>query len=90
MAPLARLVKQFDRSSRARLVCRSVHCRGGRHDTGRERCHCCLAGRCIAVRRRAILILPEGVGQHEQMAWTNKSLAQSNKSCTGDEATKRR
>jgi hypothetical protein len=32
------------------------------------------------VRRHAVLMLPEGVGQHEQMASTNKCLARSNKS----------
>jgi hypothetical protein len=35
-------------------------------------------------------MLPEGVGQHERMASTNKSLAQSNKSCAGGKATKKR
>jgi hypothetical protein len=42
------------------------------------------------VRRHAVLLLPEGVGQHVQLASTNKCLAESNKSRVGAKATKYR
>jgi hypothetical protein len=49
--------------------------------------HRSLAYRRVAVHRRAILMLPEGVGPHVQLASTNKCLAESNKSCVGAKAT---
>jgi hypothetical protein len=55
-----------------------------------RRRHRGLARRRVAVRRRAVRMLPEGVGQHVQLASTNKCLAQTNKSRTGGNATKKR
>jgi hypothetical protein len=55
-----------------------------------ERRHRGLARRRVAVRRHAVLMLPEGVGQHVQLASTSKCLAESNKSRVGAKATKYR
>jgi hypothetical protein len=55
-----------------------------------ERRHRGLARRRVAVRRGAVLMVAEGVGQHKQMASPNKCLARDNKSRTGDKATKKR